>query len=428
MRKCLATAAVVVAATLGAWSAAFARDPVTITFRFNDTEPEVRGAIDNFEKLHPDIKIDLQRIGWRDARDQFLREAATGGGPDVAHVAQVWVKEFGEAGATMALNDFLKKDPPSNGFADFNAQDLATGKDGKVYGLPWTLDTWALVYNTDVLKAAGIDKLPQTWPELRETSLAVYKKTGKTGYGFPAGSSASGAIWFLANSYWWSFGKSMMIQKDDGSYAIGLSAADIAEAMNYYKAFMDAGDNPKSDLAASDAHDPAILQALVSGNQAIGAMPPNTFKQVLDAYAAANPGKPLPFASSPFPMGSATRGSMFGGRMLVINANTAHAEAAWTFVKYMASEEVFAKYYRTQFPAQKSLLKKVDFGPELKGFAEQLQYSRSWGPYSTGPIPLGVMWNSTGRAFGTALSGQRSTDEAAKDLRQELDKLMAKKG
>jgi multiple sugar transport system substrate-binding protein len=127
-------------------------------------------------------------------------------------------------------------------------------------------------------------------------------------------------------------------------------------------------------------------------------------------------------------MGSATRGSMFGGRMLVINANTAHAEAAWTFVKYMATEEVFAKYYRTQFPAQQSLLKKVDFGPEQKGFAEQLQYSRSWGPYSTGPIPLGVMWNLTGRAFGTALSGQRSTDEAAKDLLQELQKLMVKKG
>jgi multiple sugar transport system substrate-binding protein len=428
MRKYIAAAALMVAATIGVSGTAVAKDPVTITFRFNDTEPEVRGAIDAFEKQHPDIKIELQRIGWKDARDQFLREAATGSGPDVAHVAQVWVKEFGEAGAVMPLDDFLKKNPPANGFADFAAQDLAKSPKGQVSGLPWTLDTWALVYRTDLLKQAGIDKLPQTWPELREVSATVYKKTGKTGYGFPAGSSASGAIWFLANSYWWSFGKSMMIQKDDGSYALGLTAADIAEAMNYYKAFLDAGDNTKSNLAASDAHDPSIVRALVSGDQAIGAMPPNTFKQVLDTYAAANPGKPLPFASSPFPMGSATRGSMFGGRMLVINANTAHADAAWTFVKYMATEEVFAKYYRTQFPAQQSLLKKVDFGPELKGFAEQLQYSRSWGPYSTGPIPLGVMWNETGRAFGTALSGQRPPEEAAKDLLQELQKRMTQKG
>ena len=31
-----------------------------------------------FEKQNPDIKVDLQRIGWRDARDQYLREAAAG--------------------------------------------------------------------------------------------------------------------------------------------------------------------------------------------------------------------------------------------------------------------------------------------------------------------------------------------------------------
>jgi multiple sugar transport system substrate-binding protein len=111
-------------------------DPVTITFRFNDTEEEVRGAIDAFQKENPDIKVDLQRIGWKDARNQFLREAAVGEGPDVAHVAQVWVSEMGDAGATLALDDLIQKDPPPNGFADFAAQDLAKGKDGHVYGLP----------------------------------------------------------------------------------------------------------------------------------------------------------------------------------------------------------------------------------------------------------------------------------------------------
>ena len=215
-----------------------------------------------------------------------------------------------------------------------------------------------MVYRTDVLKEAGIDKLPQTWAELRDDARAVYKRTGKTGFGFPAGSSASGAIWFLANSYWWSNGKAMMVQKPDGSYAIGLTAADIAEAMHYFKSFMDAGDNTKSNLAACDAHDPAILQALVSGNQAIGAMPPNTFKQVLDAYAAANPGKPLPFASGPFPKGSATRGSMIGGRMLVINANT-HAcrrrpgSSSSTWRPRKSSPNITARSFRRSSPCSR---------------------------------------------------------------------------
>src|SRR5215813_7141545 len=147
----------------------------TITFRFNDTEAEVRGAIDEFQRQNPDIKIDLQRIGWRDAQNQFLREAATGGGPDVIHSAQVWVKEMGQAGAARVLDDFIKADPPPNGFDDFLSQDLAKGPGERIYGLPWTTDTWAMVFRTDLLKEAGLDKPPVTWEELRKPSADVFK-------------------------------------------------------------------------------------------------------------------------------------------------------------------------------------------------------------------------------------------------------------
>jgi multiple sugar transport system substrate-binding protein len=418
--------AAVLALTLGI-SNIVAAEPVTIIFRFNDTEAEVRGAIDEFQRQNPDIKIDLQRIGWRDAQNQFLREAATGGGPDVIHSAQVWVKEMGQAGAALVLDDFIKADPPPNGFDDFLSQDLAKGPGERIYGLPWTTDTWAMVFRIDLLKEAGIDKPPVSWEELRKASADVFKKTGKAGFGFPAGSSASGAIWFLANFYWWSHGKALIIKKDDGSYGIGLTPADVAEAMHYYKSYLDEGDNPRANLAASDAHDPSIVRALASGNQAMGAMPPNTYQQVLQAYAETNHDKPAPFVSAPFPHANETKSSMIGGRMLVINANTKHPKEAWRFVKFMASREVFASYYRTQFPAQRSLLKNVDFGAPMKGFAEQFEYARTWGPYASGPVPIGAMWNATGRAFGAALSGQRSADDAAKDLIQEIGKLMASK-
>ena len=111
------------------------------------------------------------------------------------------------------------------------------------------------------------------------------------------------------------------------------------------------GTIPRPNLTASDAHDPAILQALVTGKQAIGAMPPNTYKQVLEAYAAANPGQTAAVRLGPFPKGSVTRSSNIGGRMLVINANSqASAEAAWKLVRYLASEPVFTKYYTHPVP------------------------------------------------------------------------------
>lgn len=402
---------------------------VSLTFRFNDTEErELRAALDRFERENAGIKVALQRIGWRDARDQFLREVAIGQGPDVVHVAQVWVKEMGSAGALAPLNELIKTSPPPNGFDDFVARDLAQTKDGEIFGLPWTTDTWAMVYRTDLLKEAGVAKLPETWAELHDASAAVLQKTGKAGFGFPAGSSASGAIWFLANFYWWSNGKALIIQKPDGSFAMDLTPADVADAIRYFKSFIDEGHNPKSNLSASDAHDPAILQALISGRQAMGAMPPNTYKQVLEGFASANPGKSAPFVSAPFPKGAVTRTSMIGGRMLGINANCKNPKEAWKLVLFLASEPIFTEFYTTQFPAQRTLLNKVDFGPELKGFAEQLGLARTWGPYSDGPAPIGAMWNLTGRAFGSALSGQVTPEAAATELIDGVSKLMKTRG
>ena len=43
------------------------------------------------------------------------------------------------------------------------------GADGKPYAIPFTTDTFAMVYNKDLLKAAGYDKLPDNWDDLRES-------------------------------------------------------------------------------------------------------------------------------------------------------------------------------------------------------------------------------------------------------------------
>ena len=48
----------------------------TITFRFNDPEALQMGeALDVFEQQNPGIKVDMQRVTWADAQQQYLREA-----------------------------------------------------------------------------------------------------------------------------------------------------------------------------------------------------------------------------------------------------------------------------------------------------------------------------------------------------------------
>ncbi len=150
---------------------AAAQAQTTITFRFNDPEaPQMRQALDEFEKANPDIKVTMQRVSWGDAQQQFLREAAVGSAPDVAQIAFVWPRAFAAAGALRPLDDLIAKTGIGvAGWDQFVSRDLAMGADGKPYAIPFTTDTFAMIYNKDLLKAAGYDKLPTTWDDLRES-------------------------------------------------------------------------------------------------------------------------------------------------------------------------------------------------------------------------------------------------------------------
>ena len=93
---------------------------IEISFRFNDAgQKEMRAALDEFERINSGIKVDLQRIAWGSAREQFLREAAVGEGPDVVHIAQVWTRSMGDSEALYSLNKLIEKHGVGSGWNDF---------------------------------------------------------------------------------------------------------------------------------------------------------------------------------------------------------------------------------------------------------------------------------------------------------------------
>ena len=109
---------------------------IEISFRFNDAgQKEMRAAVDEFERINPGIKVDLQRIAWGSAREQFLREAAVGEGPDVVHIAQVWTRSMGESGALYDMNGLIDKHGVGIGWSDFISADLASQDDGTIHAL-----------------------------------------------------------------------------------------------------------------------------------------------------------------------------------------------------------------------------------------------------------------------------------------------------
>ncbi len=243
-----------------------------LIFRYAyDNVDEIQAGLDEFERRNPGITVELERIAFKDARDQFIREAATGGGPDVLHLAFVWIKDLGEAEACMQLNELVEEHGIGEvGWDDFIATDLTYGADGEsFYGVPFATDTWAMVYNTAVMAEAGVAQIPATWDELLEASRKV-KAIGKIGFGFAAGTSSANTIWFLANFNWWSDGGSLVVDDGQGGYKVGITPEQVAGVIDYYKTYLDEGLTTEGSLGIDNWSDPAVLEPMLRGEQFAG--------------------------------------------------------------------------------------------------------------------------------------------------------------
>ena len=380
-------------------------------------------AVDAWNAKNPNIHVTMETVPFKDGQAQFVREAQAGGGPDVLQMAFVWTAALGKNKLVTDLNPLIKESAPGKGLDDFVGTDLGTVGDG-IYGLPWTIDTATMVYRPDLLEAAGITTFPDTWTDLTEVAKKLTKDTNGDGkveqYGFcwPAGGAPDGATWFLVNAYLWSNGKSMMTKGADGKWAVGVTAEDMADAMNYFNGFFTAKSAPESMIAISWEGDPEMVGSLDRGDCAITNFRIGTFVQATKATQ-----KPLAMALEP--KGTVKRASHLGGRALGMNANTKNPKEAWSFLQYLLSADTFATY--TQYPAQKSLLDvKQKTLPELqKPYAEQLQYGTTYADYIFSGANVNSMWAATNKEFSAVFAKQKDAAQASADLVKAYADLLA---
>lgn len=404
---------------------------VTITFRFNDPEgPQMRAALDDFERANPNIRVTMQRVSWGDAQPQYLREAAVGTAPDVVHLAFVWPRSFGAAGALRPLDDLVRRDGATlglRGWDDFFARDLAVGPDERIFGIPWTTDTFAMMYRTDLFQQAGISAFPTNWADLRAASQQIQQRTGKAGWAFPAGSCGTPSIWFFLNYYWWSKGPGLVDRMANGRYAVSITPALIQEGFDYYNSYLQQGHNPRGSLAVCLWGAPEVVEGMVSGDIAICSNPDTVCNEILTKWAERNPGRPAPFMTAPHPADVNGSRSMYGGRMLGIGPNSRNVEQAWTLIKFLIQPNpTFTRHYTNYTPAQSAALTAREWRPEMQGFPAQLRTARSWGPYSTGPVAIPFMWNAVGRAAGSVFIGEKSSQQAAAELHDAISRELAR--
>jgi ABC-type glycerol-3-phosphate transport system substrate-binding protein len=127
-------------------------------------------VVSQFEKENPGIKVEATNLSWTSYQQKILTGIAANDGPDVLSFYSVDVAPWAARGVLTALDGKFDADL-------FIPSALANGRwDGKVYALPIGLRMRPLYYRADFLKAAGFDKPPATWEELRTYASRLVKK------------------------------------------------------------------------------------------------------------------------------------------------------------------------------------------------------------------------------------------------------------
>ncbi len=147
---------------------------ITLDFWAMGREGEVVQELTReFERENPGIRVRVQQIPWSAAHEKLLTAFAGDAMPDVFQLGATWVPEFVALGAISPLDDRIAASP---GIAreDFFAGIVDPNEiDGRLWGLPWYVDTRLLFYRKDILARAGYPEPPRTWAEWRAAMAQI---------------------------------------------------------------------------------------------------------------------------------------------------------------------------------------------------------------------------------------------------------------
>nr|WP_286207691.1 sugar ABC transporter substrate-binding protein [Hephaestia sp. MAHUQ-44] len=323
-------------------------------------EGEVIGAlIAGFEAQHPDIEVRVTALPNNGAHEKLLTGFAGDSLPDMAQMGNTWVPEFEALGALVPLDARVAATPAIDR-ADYVEGVWASNViDGRLYGLPWYVDTRLLFYRRDILKRAGFDTPPVTWAEWRRQMVAIKKQAPPGRY----------AAYFPLNEYeplqvlGLQAPEPMVTDDGHGNF----ESAGFERALGFYLDTIRSGLAPAwtSTQVANvwDEFDRGRFAFYISGPWQIG-----EFRRRLPRERQQN------WATAPMPGPDGPGVSTAGGSSLVIFRHSDRQDAAWQLITYLSRPEVQRRLHALtgDLPSRHSAWSGLAPDAPERAFAEQL--------------------------------------------------------
>ncbi|WP_017315583.1 ABC transporter substrate-binding protein [Mastigocladopsis repens] len=135
-----------------------------------------KSLIASFESQNPGIKVTWVDIPWTAMENKILTAVSAKTPPDVVNLNPDFASQLAGRNAWLDLDAKVPNEVRSSYLPNiWKASTL----NGKSFGIPWYLTTRLTIYNTDLLKQAGISKPPVTYAELAQAAQQIKDKTGK---------------------------------------------------------------------------------------------------------------------------------------------------------------------------------------------------------------------------------------------------------
>jgi multiple sugar transport system substrate-binding protein len=204
---------------------------VTLTFWHGYTDAEadsLTALLDEWNAANPDVQIEPLFVNNDRALQKLTVALQAGEPPDITYQYGSSLPQLAAAPGLVDLTTWTGD--PEVGWEDFvqGARDAATFE-GRVLGVPALIDNLAVVYNTTLFDAAGLEYPTDqwTWDDFRAAAAALTDpSTQQFGFSYPMDATED-SVWHFDPLLWQNGGS---ILTEDGSQA-AFNSAEGVEAL-----------------------------------------------------------------------------------------------------------------------------------------------------------------------------------------------------
>lgn len=122
-----------------------------------------------FEKLHPNIKIEIEAISWGELSKKLTAALSAGDVPDITHLQPFMVASMQSKGLLAPIDDLIEAIGKDDIYDSVESLQLFGGH---YYGIAYAIGTTYFSYRKDWAKEKGLE-VPKTWSEYIEFIKAL---------------------------------------------------------------------------------------------------------------------------------------------------------------------------------------------------------------------------------------------------------------